>query len=180
MEILAWLCREGWVTQLRTFAWVRVPAFIKSLVDNQDAERSLESSIELPPTRSRLGLPPNHPPPSPTSSTTSTHTAIPASSHLPLSSQSQYPETNMTNAILIPKPAQASGKTSRYLSAISMHVLKSQGVEAQKVWGKCVRYFDGKHAVEMIAVGEGWKRKRVEGLVAGWEEEGLVRRGRHW
>ncbi|KAL8871880.1 MAG: hypothetical protein Q9174_002393, partial [Haloplaca sp. 1 TL-2023] len=59
MEILAWLCREGWVTQLRTFAWVRVPGFIKSLVDTQDAERSLESSIELPPpSRSnRLGIP---------------------------------------------------------------------------------------------------------------------------
>ncbi|KAF2833487.1 hypothetical protein CC86DRAFT_365376 [Ophiobolus disseminans] len=32
MEILAWLMRGGWVTQLRTFAWVRVTPEIKSQV----------------------------------------------------------------------------------------------------------------------------------------------------
>ncbi|OAL42921.1 hypothetical protein IQ07DRAFT_593452 [Pyrenochaeta sp. DS3sAY3a] len=32
MEILAWLMRGGWVTQLRTFAWVRVTAEIKAQV----------------------------------------------------------------------------------------------------------------------------------------------------
>jgi nitrogen permease regulator 3-like protein len=32
MEILAWLMRGGWVTQLRNFAWVRVPAEIKAQV----------------------------------------------------------------------------------------------------------------------------------------------------
>ena len=38
MEILAWLMRGGWVTQLRTFAWVRVSADIKAQVA-QDMER---------------------------------------------------------------------------------------------------------------------------------------------
>jgi nitrogen permease regulator 3-like protein len=33
MEILAWLMRGGWVTQLRTYAWVRVSAEVKSEVD---------------------------------------------------------------------------------------------------------------------------------------------------
>jgi hypothetical protein len=32
MEILAWLMRGGWVTQLRTFAWVRITPEIKALV----------------------------------------------------------------------------------------------------------------------------------------------------
>jgi hypothetical protein len=38
MEILAWLMRGGWVTQLRTFVWVRVTPQIKALVA-QDLER---------------------------------------------------------------------------------------------------------------------------------------------
>ncbi|KAF2746530.1 hypothetical protein M011DRAFT_445416 [Sporormia fimetaria CBS 119925] len=41
MEILAWLMRGGWVTQLRTFAWVRVTPEIKSLVA-QEMEREAQ------------------------------------------------------------------------------------------------------------------------------------------
>ena len=43
MEILAWLMRGGWVTQLRTFAWVRVPASIKAVVAQEMAQ---EASIK--------------------------------------------------------------------------------------------------------------------------------------
>jgi hypothetical protein len=43
-----------------------------------------------------------------------------------------------------------------------------------------VRYFDGKHAIETIPVREGWKRKRVVALLTGWEELGVLVRGRHW
>ncbi|KAF1840669.1 uncharacterized protein K460DRAFT_370639 [Cucurbitaria berberidis CBS 394.84] len=41
MEILAWLMRGGWVTQLRTFAWVRVTPEIKAQVaaDMESEER---------------------------------------------------------------------------------------------------------------------------------------------
>ncbi|KAL8929969.1 MAG: hypothetical protein Q9208_001113 [Pyrenodesmia sp. 3 TL-2023] len=184
MNILAWLLRDGWVTQLRTFMWVRVPPHIKAVVENQGdtAERSLESSIEqLPPPRKptgnetepksfKLTIPQQPPPPSsPTSSTTSAHTTIPYH----YSSPSGPPS-------LITNPRQASGISSRYLSAISIHVLRTQGAEGQKAWNRCLRYFDGKHAVETIAVQEGWKRKRVAELVAGWEAEGLLCRGRCW
>ncbi|KAF2276122.1 uncharacterized protein EI97DRAFT_433534 [Westerdykella ornata] len=41
MEILAWLMRGGWVTQLRTYAWVRVSPEIKALVA-QDMEREAQ------------------------------------------------------------------------------------------------------------------------------------------
>jgi nitrogen permease regulator 3-like protein len=41
MEILAWLMRGGWVTQLRTFAWVRVTPEIKALVA-QDMSREAQ------------------------------------------------------------------------------------------------------------------------------------------
>ncbi|KAI4101779.1 MAG: hypothetical protein L6R37_004756 [Teloschistes peruensis] len=174
MNILGWLMRDGWVTQLRTFAWVRVPGHVKAIVDSQgDPDRSLESSIELP-TRSsntNLAIPQQQLSSSPTSSTTSTHTAIPPS-HLP------HPLSPPPS--LITNPRQASGRSSRYLAAISSLILKAQGVEAQKAWNRCLRYFDGEHAVEAIAVGEGWKRKREAELVAGWEAEGFLCRGRHW
>ncbi|KAL9593340.1 MAG: hypothetical protein Q9219_007595, partial [cf. Caloplaca sp. 3 TL-2023] len=189
MEILAWLLRDGWVTQLRTFVWVRVPPHIKASVQSQegggDVERSLESSVELLPRRTVAARDERDPnnnksslvvplPPlssSPTSSTTSAHTTIPfhASPETPplLLPPRQTPS-------LIRNPRQASGISSRYLSAISIHILKTQGVEGQKAWNGCLKYFDGKHAVETIAAQEGWKRKRIAGLISGWEAEGLL------
>ncbi|KAL8651814.1 MAG: hypothetical protein Q9210_003052 [Variospora velana] len=181
MNILAWLLRDGWVTQLRTFVWVRVPPHIKATVESQsDAERSLESSIELPPPRTEavkgpkntLAVPP--PPPSPTSSTASAHTTI------PFRTSQGTPPPPLPPPSLIQNPRQASGMSSRYLSAISIHVLRRQGVEGQKAWNRCLRYFDGKHAIETIAVQESWKRKRVAEFIATWEAEGLLLKGRHW
>ncbi|KAL8949317.1 MAG: hypothetical protein Q9222_004573 [Ikaeria aurantiellina] len=183
MKILAWLLRDGWVTQLRTFMWVRVPPHIKEIVAGQggEGERSLESSIELPPkkhieddekahsksTTTNLAAP--QPSSSPTLSATSQQTTIPFRTSAAPPSPS-----------LILNPRQASGINSRYLSAISVYILQRQGVEAQKAWNKCLRYFDGKHAVEGIAVQEGWKRKRVVEFLAGWEGEGVLVRGRWW
>ncbi|KAL8705442.1 MAG: hypothetical protein Q9201_001423 [Fulgogasparrea decipioides] len=182
MDVLAWLLRDGWVTQLRTFAWVRVPSHIKVTVESQgDPERSLESSIELPPKKTendkeiKMTLAVPQQPPSPTSSTTSTHTAIPSPFHDP-----SLPPPPLPSPSLIQNPRQASGKASRYLSAISIHILETQGVEVQKAWNQCLRYLDGKHALEMVAVQENWKRKRVAEFIASWEEEGLLIRGRHW
>lgn len=43
MDILAWLMRGGWVTQLRTFAWIRVSREVKAAVaakQNRDARHS--------------------------------------------------------------------------------------------------------------------------------------------
>ncbi|KAI4267887.1 MAG: hypothetical protein L6R38_008047 [Xanthoria sp. 2 TBL-2021] len=181
MDILAWLLRDGWVTQLRTFVWVRVPSHIKEIVESQgEPDRSLESSMELPPRRNNneegkefkgtLAVPQ---PPSPTSSTTSTHTTIPFRT-------SQDPSNPPPAPSLIQNPGQASGVSSRWLAAISIHILKTQGVEGQKAWNRCLKYFDGKHAIEMIAVQENWKRKRIAEFIAGWEAEGLLLRGKHW
>ena len=36
LEILAWLMKGGWITQLRTFAWVRVPAEVKAGVAREE------------------------------------------------------------------------------------------------------------------------------------------------
>lgn len=176
MEILGWLLRGGWVTQLRTFAWVRVPAHIKDTVtrthgsriktspetaDGSDADSTSTSSSHLDvPLESRS------PSLSPTSST---HTTLPINQD----TSPKYPS-------LISNPRLASTVSCRYLSAISIHILKTQGLESQSAWDRCVNYFDGNHAIEIIPVREGWKRKRVAELMAGWEGLGVLVRGRHW
>lgn len=35
MSILAWLMRYGWVTQIRTFGWVRVPGHVRQAVEDE-------------------------------------------------------------------------------------------------------------------------------------------------
>ncbi|KAF2661387.1 hypothetical protein K491DRAFT_619527 [Lophiostoma macrostomum CBS 122681] len=46
MDILAWLMRGGWVTQLRTFAWVRVTPEIKALVAQEMEREALATNPE--------------------------------------------------------------------------------------------------------------------------------------
>ena len=171
MEILAWLLRGGWVTQLRTFAWVRVPPHIKAAVDGEEEEEHPKSDAngmkdgEVAVEESRLGVPELVA----TSPTSSTHTALPIIESAPKAS-----------AILIPNPRLASALPSRYLSAVSAYVEEAQGEDCKAAWGKCMKYFDGKHAIESIAVREVWKRKRVMELVNGWEELGVLSKARHW
>lgn len=81
---------------------------------------------------------------------------------------------------LIPNPRHASALPSRHLAAISNHVFEKKGKEEQMAWDKCVQYLDGKHALEIIAVRQGWKRKRVAELLNGWEKLEILVRARHW
>lgn len=46
MEILAWLMRGGWVTQLRTFAWIRVTPEIKAQVAAEMEHEELKKKAE--------------------------------------------------------------------------------------------------------------------------------------
>lgn len=190
MDILAWLMRGGWVTQLRTFAWVRVSGPIKEAVGEEkvsngpnnspqssEAEGSIGTNDETDNANSTyLDVP--HPLPEPdrshspsASPASSTHTTLPPAR---TTTRTQQPPS------LIPNPRQASDLPSRQLSAISKHVLQRQGSDSQSAWDRCIKYFDGKHALETIPVREGWKRKRVKELLDGWVELGVLVTGRHW
>lgn len=54
MEILAWLLRGGWVTQLRTFAWIKVSPAVKVAVAiamrHEAEERRARKAMPPPPT----------------------------------------------------------------------------------------------------------------------------------
>ena len=170
MDILAWLFRGGWVTQLRTFAWIRVPPHVVRTLerqkkpDKQHHQRSTrndahEESLDVPHSAS-----------SPTSSTySSTNTTLPF-----------VPSSPLPPPIIIAHPSHPTSLSSQQLSAVSNYIMETEGTAAQKTWNDCVKYFDGKHALETIAVREGWKRKRVGELIMGWENLGVLRRVRHW
>jgi len=188
MDILAWLMRGGWVTQLRTFAWVRVPGHIKEAVGKEkvsngsdrspqdsetddsvgttdESDNATSSYLDVPHSRPGADWPHTRS----VSTASSTHTTLP------------FAQTTMQQPpSLIPNPRLASDLPSRHLSAISKHILQSIGPDSQSAWDKCIKYFDGKHALETIPVREGWKRKRVKELLDGWVELGVLVRGRHW
>ncbi|MCJ1322109.1 Nitrogen permease regulator 3 [Xylographa vitiligo] len=170
LSILAWLLRGGWVTQLRTFAWVRVPARIQAAVAAESQqERERESSIAHTTTPS----PDKKRPASPAGSVSSTHTTVPFPSE-PHSGGASY--SPLFRPRLITHPAKASGLESRHLAAIAAEL----PVEEKEAWETCLKYFNGEHALEKIAAREGWKRKRVEGLRAGWRDRGVLLEGRGW
>ena len=171
MEILAWLFRHGWVTQLRTFAWIRVPPYIlsgaaakqdhprKELEKSNGTDQKENGHLDIPHLSSSPAL----------SSHSSTHTAVPIG-----------PSTPPRSPILMSDLLHPTTESSAHLSAMSAYILASQGEDAQVAWDQCVKYFDGKHALETIAVREGWKRKRISDFVATWENMGFLKRVRHW
>lgn len=193
LEILAWLLRDGWVTQLRTYAFVRVPTHIQEpilLREHESKKPTTTSSANhsspspSPTTKAhsdstRPPIPPSSPPPSLSPKSSPLPPSLPPPPHLnpplPL-------PLHLTPhaAILIPNPRTPTPLHSLYLSALSNHILTHQGPDPHSAWEKCLRYFDGRHALETIAVREGWTRKGVQDLVAQWEELGVLSRGRYW
>jgi len=193
LGILAWLCRGGWVTQLRTFGWVRVPGEIRAKIEGEvekeiaiskDGESvdwgSIGTFMEdgIAKGRSRASesdhSEDNHHLSAPSSSS-STHTAVPLSA-LP---SSNYNGRDLA-AIIVPHPLKASGLQSRYLAAISASLVETDGKEVSEAWEVCLKYFNGENALEKIAVREGWKRKRVEMLRGVWKQRGVLVEGRGW
>ena len=186
LEILAWLMRGGWVTQLRTFAWVRVPPHIAL-----EAERKKDSDPNSP-SSPHLAEPPQNdssthddagPSDIPSSSTSvfsdtasisSTRTTIPFSQTLP------HPPSQLPSATIILHPTRANSTESTFLSVIASHIANLHGEEVKQAWETCLKYFNGQHALEKIAVREGWKRKRVAEHLALWDAMGVLVRVRHW
>ena len=181
MNILAWLMRGGWVTQLRTFAWIRVPGHIKDAVARQNAspQRKKDSlasgAVDDADVMKHDGddaaqhndLQAKS---SPGSSASSTHTTVPIT-------RENYSHTSPS---LITNPRFASDIPSRQLLAIADYISRQKGQESKTSWVKCLKYLDGRHAVETIPVREGWKRKKVKDLVDEWVELGVLVIGRHW
>jgi nitrogen permease regulator 3-like protein len=158
--ILAWLLRGGWVTQLRTFAYVRVDSSVKTAVKDQTrADRNghapFDKSNSMKTSHDTIG--PLHPPQRPS--------IISRASSDVKSSTSSYTNTRMNSLIL--QPARASPTESKWLDYIGDHFpellsadLNEDGVvELQRYWPAFTRYMNGIEPLEKIPVREGLKRK---------------------
>ncbi len=161
MLVLAWLMRNGWVTQLRTFAYVRVSTDVKTQL--RDEERDLRGSIsqrynstdEIIDRRSE----------DPTQSQRPSFLSRQSSD----GRQSFKDGRHVGGASLIRNPRKATPEESRWLAFLHDSMLDENGVFADLTseereqlhhwWPILSKYFDGATALESVPVKEGLKRK---------------------
>lgn len=203
--MLAWLMRGGWVTQLCTFAYVVVWPEILYEVEHEIEAEELKAASEsqasnsAPPTQTSES--------SDDHSGTDTHIptiteqaaeqarleriaskahreaaekataharkAIPAATAHPSVNDSPHLAGLTPHIILDAK--KATGKESRYLSAIGRR-FKDEKMTSK--WQLLCKYFDGRSALERIALQEDMKRKEVWNLLMAMSEYLLC--VRHW
>jgi len=163
MLVLAWLMRNGWVTQLRTFAYVRVSSEIKR--HSRDRERESKASISQSFNSAN--------------ETNYVRSGEPSQSQRPsfVSRQSSDGRRSfkdggrMNGASLIKNPPKATPEESRWLAFLHGSMLKGDGMfadlteeereELHHYWPILSRYFDGATALESVPVKEGLKRNLV-------------------
>ncbi|KAH8808403.1 nitrogen permease regulator of amino acid transport activity 3-domain-containing protein [Xylogone sp. PMI_703] len=204
MEMLAWLIRGGWVTQLKTFAWILVwPEIIyevdyslrlerlsasKSSSSRVSAESTDESgmdrlsdndpsvplSVEQAAERARLQR---------LAAKASAEAAADAKEFAkrPLPTATTHPSSNNAPHLqgihphIITDPHKVNHDDSLYIAAIGKRFTDPKVKEA---WGKFVKYFNGKEALENIGLREGMKRKETWGILLQFQEHLLVTK--HW
>lgn len=258
MEILAWLMRGGWITQLKSFGWVSVPVRVKTAVaQKMAAERAARlqptgkldkasiaaldgassashrtkgsvstititespASSNAPSPRLSAYRPPSHPA-SEAGSTSSERTTVPyrVSSPSPPHHSTQPVRPSPLHMEQQPSPSPANEKSAYVSPAVSLQSSQLDGphagmdlgaptpsvirspqkanaiesrwiehigssftdAELTELWPVVLRYLDGKHALDEIALREGLKRKRVAGVVAKLREQGVLLTVRHW
>lgn len=144
-DILAWLLRGGWVTQLRTFAWIRVPAEVKAAVAEEMEREREDASIApdqtsaaqtQPPTQAprtperttsppSLSPSPSHRTPASIDSSTSTSPDPPAPAPAPAPKPDSRPRSKTFHPSLILDPHKSLDLESRYIAHIGTHYLPS-------------------------------------------------------
>ncbi|RFU35358.1 hypothetical protein B7463_g1013, partial [Scytalidium lignicola] len=207
MDMLSWLIRGGWVTQLKTFAWVLVwPEIIyevdyslrlerlsaskspsrvskststestdESGVDRMsDKDPSAPLSVEQAAERARLQR---------LAAKASAEAAADAKEFAkrPLPTATDHPSSNNAPHLqgmhphIITDPHKVNHDDSLYIAAIGKRFTDPKVKEA---WGKFVKYFNGKEALENIGLREGMKRKETWGILMQFQEHLLVTK--HW
>lgn len=155
MEALGWLIREGLVLRIASFAWIRVSDNLKGAMGGKYEHRQGRSKMQDKPPE--LG----------------------SKQHFQMFSQS--PELT-----LISDPLRPTQIESQYLDHVFRSVLPSlatsedEAAELLYLWPVLLKYFDGNHALEDIAVSEGRKRKELKAIFEKLAHESLLFTIRHW
>lgn len=166
MEMLSYLVRHHFVVQLRTFGWLRLP---KALLDPTTAPK--EPLKRHPAARNSLLSPRTRPADDDVVSISSERTTIPST---PLSRQTRRTshETQISHSgdskqdeihTLITNPHEPGEEQQMVLKALGTFV---RDADLQEMLPRLILHLDGKSAFEELAAQEGWKRARVEVLLA--------------
>ena len=140
LEILTWLIRYSLVTELRNFAWVRIPRHIKLAVHRERLQKQQE----------------DHP-----------------SAATPTPPEDEEDEKLDEDSYIL-EPSRASGIESAWLEM----VVRNQPPDVRALFERMLRYLNGLHALEKIAVREGISRKEVRRVLVALDE--VLVYARHW
>ncbi|KAL9108859.1 MAG: hypothetical protein Q9227_006390 [Pyrenula ochraceoflavens] len=186
--ILAWLLRGGWVTQLRTFAWIRVDEEVKRRARNERTANgsfsngvSIEGEVESPPS---VYVP-------------ETYQNVADNGSNWKRQHRNENEDSGRSLILRPQratPAESAwidqiGEDFTRLSQAPLNLTDADVQELQTYWPAFRKYFLGSQALEKIPVRENLKRKRVWNMLgklglfdqyAGSGRRGPLLGVRHW
>ncbi|KAF8249359.1 UPF0171-domain-containing protein [Wilcoxina mikolae CBS 423.85] len=138
LEILAWLIRYGLVTELRNFAWVKIPRHIKLAVHRERLQK-LRDAIMPSPEDEEL----------------------------------QQDEKLDEDAFIL-EPSRASGIESAWLEMVT----RKHPPDVKALFERMLKYLNGQHALEKIAVREGISRKEVRRVLVALNE--VLVYARHW
>jgi hypothetical protein len=192
--MLAWLVRGGWVTQLRSFAWIIVWPEIRYEVhyalDSDRIKKAHQESVREAVEEARSAA-------SEVSKTLSTEeTAEKARvqrarekakqdvadfNRRPKPEATPEPSTNSELHVmrmmptLITDPHKVNYVNSLYLEAIEK---RFKDEYTRTMFRKLRKYFNGEEALENIALNEGMKRKEIFNLLVAFDEFLLTTR--HW
>jgi hypothetical protein len=208
LEMLGWLIRSGWVTQLRTFGWILVwPEIVYEVEYQLKAEalkkkkglRSEQTSSESPESNDESG----------------SDRTRDSDSNIPLTTEQVAQNARLKR--LADKAAQAaeaeadefakmsapvttnhpSLNKAAHLKQIAPYIIvdphkvnheeslyiaalgkRFTDPKAKECWFKFCKYFNGCEALEMICLREGMKRKETWGILMYFQEHLLVTK--HW
>lgn len=169
MLALAWLLRNGWVTQLRTFAYVRITSDIKQQARERERDSRTSVSQSFNSNSESSGNKVNG-------------TEYPARPSF-VSRQSSDGRNSMRGSktsdrvtSVIKSPPRASQEESRWLKYLHeamltdpdlfAHLNEDERYELHHYWPILNKYFDGSTALESVPVREDLKRKMVWTLYA--------------
>ncbi|KAI5819808.1 nitrogen permease regulator of amino acid transport activity 3-domain-containing protein [Pyronema omphalodes] len=136
LEILAWLIRHSLVTELRTFAWIKIPRHIKQSVHEERLKQREEN------------------PESPT--------------------PDDDEDERLDEDSFILDPSKASGIESAWLEM----ACREQSSDVKALFERMLKYLNGQHALEKIAVREGIPRKEVRKVFSVMEK--IIVYAKHW
>ena len=153
MALLAWLARHGFVSQLKTFAWLR------SSGDGSGAKTQPAVQRRTRPESGQSLLSPQLRP-------TADDDAVSVGSHqttiIRTGSLQEASQDSENVATLVPEPLKPMEEEEVMLTRIKDKIVDS---DLKDRFGSLLRYFDGQHALEDIAAREGLKRAQVEAWI---------------